>query len=174
MRALQLGVLALVGAALPLSPYFLFVRPQRTNAIEDAERRLAAGRKEIQDLEAVAAHLPDFQREQETLRARLALLDRIRPASKDPGPLLEQLRALGSSEGLEGVSVEEISPGANGPSVALRLGVRGAPSALVSLLGRLSRIARLLRLERIELERREKGRFELNLRVVAFWDAGSS
>jgi Tfp pilus assembly protein PilO len=174
MRAFGLLVVALVGAALPLSTYFVLVRPDRAAAVEAAERRLEVGRKKIAELEAVAAHLPEFQLEQEQLQQRLALLDRIRPASQDPGPLLEQLRAIGSSEGLEGVSVEEISPGADGPTLALRLDVRGTPSALVSLLGRLSQIARLLRLERIELERRDKGRFELTLHVVAFRDTGSS
>jgi Tfp pilus assembly protein PilO len=173
MRALQLGVLALVGAALPVSLYVRFVRPQRAEAIEAAEQRLAAGRKEIQDLEAVAGHLPEFQREQETLRERLALLDRIRPARKDPGPLLEQLRALGSSEGLDGVWVEEVSPGEDGPSFRLRMGVRGAPPALVALLGRASQIARLLRVDRIELERQDRGRYEMTLRIVAFRDTGS-
>jgi Tfp pilus assembly protein PilO len=174
MRALGLLVLAVFGAAIPFSLYFVLVRPDRAAAIEAAERRLEAGRKKIDELEAVAAHLPEFQLEQEQLQERLALLDRIRPASQDPGPLIEQLRAIGSAEGLDGVSVEEISPGTNGPTLALRLSVKGTPSAIVSLLVRLSQIARLLRFERIELERRDKERYELTLRVVAFRDTGSS
>jgi Tfp pilus assembly protein PilO len=174
MRALGFLVLSLVGAALPLSLYFVLVRPDRAAAVEAAERRLEAGRKKIGELEAVAAHLPEFQLEQQQLQERLALLDRIRPTSGDPGPLIEQLRAVGSAEGLDGISVDELSPGANGPTLALRLGVRGTPSAIVSLLVRLSQIARLLRFERIELERRDKGRYQLTLRVVAFRDTGSS
>jgi len=170
MRALRLAVLALVGTALPLSFYFGFVRPDRVAAIERAEQRLETRQKEIPALEGIAARLSEFQREQQVLQERLALLEQIRPASRDPGPLLDGLRALASAEGLNEVSVEDLSPGTDDPTLPVRLRAQGAPSALVSLLGRLPRFARMVRLERIELERLEKGRYELVLHLVAFRD----
>jgi len=174
MRAFSHAVVALLGAAIPLGFYLGFVRPDRSAAIEAAERRLASRQKEVQALDEVASRLPEFQREQMALRERLALLEEIRPASRETGPLLERLRGLASGEGLDKVSVEEIAPGTDSAAVPIRLRAQGTPRAFAALLGRLARIARLLRVERIEIERQDQGGYGLVLRVVALRDKPAS
>ncbi len=174
MRSLRFSVLALAGAALPLAFYWAVVRLDRVATIETAERRLEAKQKELAALRVIADRLPEFQAEQQALQERLALLDKIRPASGDTAPLVERLRALASAEGLGQVSIEELSSGSKGPTLPVSLRAQGAPSALVALLGRLPRIARMLRLERIELERQDQGRYELVLHLVAFRDTTAS
>ncbi len=174
MRALRFGILALAGAAIPLSFYWAFVRPDRMAAIASAESRLEARQAEIRALGITADKLPEFQRDQQALLERLAVLEQIQPASRDAGPLIERLRSVASEAGLSQVQVEELAAGKDGPTQPLRLRAQGGPAAAVALLGRLPRLARLLRLERIELERLDRGRYELVLRLVAFRDAKAS
>jgi Tfp pilus assembly protein PilO len=170
MRAFSHAVVALLGAALPLSLYLYLVRPDRAAAVETAEKQLEARQKELQELGVVASRLPEFERERKALQERLALLEEIRPASRETGPLIERLRSLAAAEGLGNVSVEEIVPGTDRAGVPIRLSAEGAPRAIASLLERLTRTARLLRVERIELERREKGGYGVTLRVAALQD----
>jgi Tfp pilus assembly protein PilO len=174
MRSLRVTVLALVGAALPLASYWALVRPDRALAIEAAERRLEAKQKQLVTIRALADRLPQFQAEQRALQERLALVDTIRPVSGDEAVLVERLRDLASAEGLDQVSIEELSAGTKGPTLPVSFRAQGAASAVVALLGRLPRIARMVRLERLELESLEGGRYGLVLRLVAFRDTTSS
>ena len=174
MRAFSHALVALLGAALPLSFYLWFVRPERTAAIETAEKQLEARQQEIQMLEVVTGRLAEVQHQERAFQDRLALLEQIRPASRETGPLIERLRGLAAAEGLGRVSVEEISPGSDTAAVPIRLSAEGSGRAIIALLGRLPRIARLLRLERIELERLDKGSYTLVLRVAALRDKPAS
>jgi Tfp pilus assembly protein PilO len=170
MRALRSGILALVGATIPLSFYWAFVRPDRMAAIASAESRLEAKQADIPRLGTIADKLPEFRLEQQALQERLALLDEIRPASRDVGPLLERLRDIASGEGLSQFQVEELPAGKDSPTLPLRLRTQGDPAAVLALLGRLPRLARLLHLERVELERIDSGRYEVVVRLVALRD----
>jgi len=167
-------LLFLFGAALPLSFYFAFVNPDRIQAIRTAEERVEARTKEAQALQTIAGRLAEFQREQKTLQERLAVLEAIRPASRDTAPLFDELRGLAAAEGLARVSVAEIAGGTDRATLPIRLSAEGSQPALAALLGRLTRTARLLRLGRIELERLDRGRYALVLRVVAFCDKTAS
>jgi Tfp pilus assembly protein PilO len=170
MRAFSHAVVALLGAALPLALYFVLLEPSRSGDVSAAEARLSARQQQLSALALAASHLPELQREQHGLEERLALLEQIRPASRDTGPLRESLRELAAAEGLTRISVEEVTPAADAARVPLRLSAEGPPPAIASLLGRLTRTARLLSLERVELERLEQGRFALQLRLLAFRD----
>jgi Tfp pilus assembly protein PilO len=167
MRAFSHAVVALLGAALPLSFYLWLVRPDRAAAVERAEQRLDARQKELQALAVVAGRFDELQREQRGVEERLARLEEIRPASRETGPLLDELRGLAAAEGLSQVSVEEVSPAADTVAVPIRLRAEGSPKAIAALLGRVPRLARLVRVERIELDRRDKGGYGLVLGVAA-------
>jgi Tfp pilus assembly protein PilO len=174
VAAPRLLLLALVGAALPLSGYFAVVRPERARAIAAAGQRQAAREAEVQALEAIGARFPEWKRQEQSLRERMALLDEIRPTEARTGPLVERLRALAAAEGLTGVAVEPLVADANGETVPLRVSAEGAQAPIASLLGRLTSTSRLLRLDRVELERRDKGRYALVVRLVAFRDRSES
>ena len=161
-------LLFLFGAALPLAGYLLFFYPERAQARKVAEERLEARQKEAQALEQVAGRLPEFKREQQELQERLTQLEQIRPQGRESAPLVDELRGLATDEGLARVSVEEVAAGAESDTLPIRLRAEGSQPELVALLGRLSRTTRLLRLERVELERQDKGRYALALRLRAF------
>jgi Tfp pilus assembly protein PilO len=167
MRAFSHAVVALLGAALPLSFYLWLVRPDRAAAIERAEQRLDARQKELQALAVVVGRLDEFQRDQRGVEERLALLEQIRPASRETGPLREELRGLAAAGGLSQVSVEELPSGAEPAALPIQLRAEGSPKAIASLLAGIPRLARLVRIERIELERRDKGGYGLVLNVAA-------
>ena len=57
MRAFSHAVVALLGAALPLSLYLYLVRPDRAAAVETAEKQLEARQEELQELGVVASRL---------------------------------------------------------------------------------------------------------------------
>ena len=166
-------LLFLFGAALPLAGYLVVLNPERAQARKAAEERLAAREKEAQALEQVAGRLPEFKREQQELQERLVQLEQIRPQSRESAPLVDELRGLATDEGLTRVSVEEVAAGAESDTLPIRLRAEGSQPELVALLDRLSRTTRLLRLERVELERQDKGRYALALRLCAFRDKPS-
>jgi len=170
----RLLLAAALGVALPLAAYFGLVRPERTRAAAASAERLAAREQEVQALEAIRARLPEWKREEESLRERMALVDEIRPTQARTAPLVERLRGLAATEGLAGVVVEPLAPDANGETVPVRVRAEGGQAQIASLLGRLAASSRLLRLERVELERREKGRYALVARLVAFRDTSES
>jgi len=167
MRAFSHAVVALLGAALPFSVYLWLVRPGRASAIEKAEQRLDARQKELQALVVVTDRLDEFQRERRGVEERLALLEAIRPASRETGPLREQLSGLAAADGLSQVSVEEVSSGADAAALPIQLRAEGSAQAIASLLARIPRLAQLVRVERIELDRRDQGGYGLVLRVAA-------
>ena len=174
MAAPRLLLAAAVGAALPLSAYFALVRPGRTRAVAAAAERLSAREREVQSLEAIRARLPEWKREEESLRERMALVDEIRPTEARTGALVEQLRGFAAADGLAEVAIEPQAADASGETVPLRVRAEGSQAQVASLLGRLASSSRLLRLDRVEVERRDKGRYALQVRLVAFRDTSES
>lgn len=174
MAAARLLVAAAVGAALPLAAYFTLVRPERTRAVAATAERLAAHEREVQALEAIRARLPEWKREEQSLRERMALVDEIRPSDARTGPLVERLRGLAAAEGLAGVAVEPLAPDASGETVPVSVRAEGSQAQVASLLDRLASSSRLLRVDRVELERRDQGRYALLVRLVAFRDTSES
>ena len=174
MAAPRLLIVAAVGAALPLSAYLLLARPERTRAVSAAAARLSAREREVQALEAIRARLPEWKRQEGSLRERLALVDEIRPTEARTGALVERLRGFAAADGLAEVAVEPLAPDASGETVPLRVRAEGSQAQAASLLGRLASSSRLLRLDRVELERRDKGRYALVVRLVAFRDTSES
>jgi Tfp pilus assembly protein PilO len=161
-------LLFLFGAAFPLAAYLGFFYPDRSQTLKTAETRLSAREKQVQALSLVADRLPEFQREQQELQQRLTELERVRPQSSDTVPLVNDLRKLAADEGLARVAVEEGGAGASAETLPIQLRAEGSQRQLAALLGRLGRTTRLLRLERVELERQERGRYALALRLCAF------
>ncbi len=141
--------LAAVAGVAIIVVFFLFVLKPKLADISDVRSEVETARDQTQSLRIQLRQLQQAQREQPQTLARLAIFDRLLPATPDLPGLIRQLQSAATASGMDLVSIAPSPPanltGATGvQTVSVNVTMKGGFFRLETMLTRLEDLQRVL------------------------------